>query len=95
MTDAASNAPGQLLTLTDVAEVLRLSVSEVLQLVRSGELPSFQLGSLGQWRIELRVLESFIADQYDDAQRIALWNEAQYADVAELFADRRAHGQRA
>jgi hypothetical protein len=38
------------------------------------------------------VLESFITDKYDENRRLALWNEAQYADVAELFAERRGGG---
>ena len=91
MTDAASSPLGHLLTLTDVAEVLRLTAAEVLELIRSGELPAFRLGSLGQWRIEQGALESFIATQYDEARRLALWQEAQQADVTELFGSRRAH----
>ncbi|MDO9590415.1 MAG: helix-turn-helix domain-containing protein [Microcella sp.] len=91
MSDETSGTLGRFLTLTDVAEVLSLSASEVLALVRSGELPAIRLGSIGQWRVEHRVLESFIADKYDESRRLALWNEAQYADVAELFSDRRGH----
>jgi len=92
MSDDTDGTIGRFFALTDVAEVLSLSASEVLELVRSGELPAIRLGSIGQWRVEQRVLESFIADKYDESRRLALWHEAQYADVAELFADRR--GQR-
>ncbi len=92
MTEESDGTMGRFLTLTDVAEVLSVSASEAMALVRSGELPAIRLGSIGQWRVEQRVLESFIADKYDESRRIALWNEAQYADVAELFADPR--GQR-
>ncbi len=91
MSDDSDDTLGRFLTITDVAEVLSLSAGEVLALVRSGELPAIRLGSIGQWRIEQRVLESFIADKYDETRRIALWNEAQYADVAELFGARRGH----
>lgn len=91
MSDDTDDTLGRFLTLTDIAEILSLSASEVLALVRSGELPAIRLGSIGQWRVEQRVLESFIADKYDESRRLALWNEAQYADVAELFADRRGH----
>ena len=76
---------GRFLTLTDVAEVLSLTAAEVLALVRSGELPAIRLGSIGQWRVEHAVLESFIADKYDESRRLALWHEAEYADVAEIF----------
>jgi excisionase family DNA binding protein len=90
MSDETDGTFGRFLALTDVAEVLSLSASEVLALVRSGELPAIRLGSIGQWRVEQRVLESFIADKYDESRRLALWNEAQYADVAELFGERRS-----
>lgn len=89
MTDSPRSPLGRFLNLTDVAEVLALDAGEVLALVRSGELPAIQLGSIGQWRVEHGVLESFITDKYDESRRLAMWNEAQYADVAELFGDRR------
>lgn len=90
MTDASTPPLGRFLTLSDVAELLSLTAAEVLALVRSGELPAIRLGSIGQWRVEQTVLESFIADKYDESRRLALWHEAQYADVAELFGERRA-----
>ena len=89
MTDSSPLEPGRFLTLTDVAEVLALSAAEVVALVRSGELPAIRLGSIGQWRVEQSVLSSFIADKYEEARRAALWHEAQHADVAELFGERR------
>ncbi|MFN4003060.1 helix-turn-helix domain-containing protein [Microcella sp.] len=94
MTDAAGSPLGHLLTLSDAAELLRLSAAEVLELVRSGELPAFRLGSLGQWRIEQSALETFIRDQYDEQRRLAQWNEAQSAEVTELFGARRARTRR-
>ncbi len=89
MTEPTADPLGRFLTLTDVAEVLSLTAAEVLALVRSGELPAIRLGTIGQWRVEHAVLESFIADKYDESRRIALWHEAEYADVAELFGDQR------
>lgn len=52
------------LTLADVGEVLNISSSQTYALVRSGELPAIQIGGRGQWRVETRVLEEFIADAY-------------------------------
>jgi len=89
MTEPSTPQPGRFLTLTDVAEVLALTAAEVVALVRSGELPAIRLGAIGQWRVEHAVLESFIADKYDEARRMALWNEAQSASVTELFGERR------
>lgn len=92
MTDPTSAPLGRFLTLTDVAEALSLNATEVLALVHSGELLAIRLGSIGQWRVEHSVLESFISDKYDESRRLALWNEAQYADVLELFGERRGGG---
>ncbi|WAP53314.1 helix-turn-helix domain-containing protein [Arthrobacter sp. ATA002] len=52
------------LTLADVGEVLNISSSQTYALVRSGELPAIQIGGRGQWRVEARVLEEFIAEAY-------------------------------
>ncbi|WP_461169107.1 helix-turn-helix domain-containing protein [Arthrobacter sp. Z1-15] len=52
------------LTLADVGEVLNISSSQTYALVRSGELPAIQIGGRGQWRVESRVLEEFIAEAY-------------------------------
>lgn len=94
MPEESANPLGRFLTLTDVAEVLSLSAAEVMALVRSGELPAIRLGAIGQWRVEHTVLESFIADKYDESRRLALWHEAEFADVAELFGEDRPRGQR-
>ena len=93
MTELGRDAVGRFLTLTDVAEILSLTAAEVLAIVRSGELPAIRLGAIGQWRVEHAVLESFIVDKYDESRRLALWHEAEYADVAELFADQRRRGR--
>jgi excisionase family DNA binding protein len=57
-------AEKRFLTLADVAEVLNISASQTYALVRSGELPAIQVGGRGQWRVEARVLEDYIADAY-------------------------------
>ncbi|MBB4735516.1 helix-turn-helix domain-containing protein [Micrococcus cohnii] len=62
------------LTLTDVAEVLNVSVAQSRALVRSGELPAIQVGGRGQWRVEERVLDDYIAAQYQaTAQKVREW----------------------
>ena len=83
-----SGAVGRFLTLADTAEVLNISVSQAYALVRSGELPAIKIGGQGHWRIERDVLEGYIAGKYEENRRRNLWNQAEYADVAELFADR-------
>lgn len=53
------------LTLADVGEVLNISSSQTYALVRSGELPAIQVGGRGQWRVETRILEEYIAKAYE------------------------------
>lgn len=53
----------QLLTLEDVAERLKISVSTVRRWVKSNELRAIKVGNRGQYRISLTDLEEFLADQ--------------------------------
>jgi len=52
------------LQLTDVAEELSVSVSQVYHMVRSGELPAIKVGGRGQWRVERDRLEAYIQQKY-------------------------------
>lgn len=52
------------LTLTDVAETLNVSLSQVKALVRSGELAGVKLGGRGVWRVEGAELEAYIQRMY-------------------------------
>ena len=56
------------LTLTDVAETLNVSLSQVKALVRSGDLEGVKLGGRGVWRVESSELEAYIQRQYADTQ---------------------------
>lgn len=58
-------ADKRFLTLADVGEILNISSSQTYALVRSGELPAIQVGGRGQWRVETRVLEEYIAGAYE------------------------------
>lgn len=57
-------ATPRFLTLTDVAETLNVSLSQVKALVRSGELEGVKLGGRGVWRVERSELEAFIQRMY-------------------------------
>ena len=83
-----SSGLGRFLTLADTAEVLNISASQAYALVRSGELPAIKIGGRGHWRVERDVLEGYIAGKYEENRRRNLWNEAEFADIPELFADR-------
>jgi len=88
-----SSALGRFLTLADTAEVLNISAGQAYALVRSGELPAIKVGGSGHgagghWRVERDVLEGYIAGKYEENRRRNLWNQAEFADIPELFADR-------
>jgi excisionase family DNA binding protein len=83
-TDTDSAVPlGRFLTLADVAEILNVSATQAHALVRTAELPAIRVG--GQhWRVERTVLESYIEAKYEEARRIGLWEQSDYADIPEL-----------
>ncbi len=57
--------PGpRFLRLTDVAEELATSTSQVYALVRGGELRAIQIGGRSQWRVERAKLEEYIEQAY-------------------------------
>lgn len=72
------------LTVAETAELLNVSVSQVYNLVHSGELTAIRVGNRGPWRVAYSVLDQFIAQQYEMTRRSALWREAAFADVVEL-----------
>ena len=61
-------ATPRFLTLTDVAETLNVSLSQVKALVRSGELSGIKLGGRGVWRVESSELEAYIQRMYDQTR---------------------------
>ena len=48
----------------DIAELLSTSVVQVMALIKSGELRGIQVGGRGQWRIEVKEYEAYVARQY-------------------------------
>lgn len=56
--------PDRFLTLSDVAEMLNVAPAQVYTLVRSGELQAIKIGARGQWRVEDKLLEKYIANLY-------------------------------
>ena len=64
-------APSQkrFLQLPDVAEILDISMSQVLALVHRKELLAIKIGGRGQYRVEISELEAFIQRCYAEADR--------------------------
>ncbi|MGD8150141.1 helix-turn-helix transcriptional regulator [Ornithinimicrobium sp. Y1694] len=56
------------LTLTDVAETLNVSLSQVKALVRTGDLQGVKLGGRGVWRVENTELEAYIQRMYEQTR---------------------------
>jgi len=52
------------LTLSDVAEVLNISMSQAYALVRNKELAAIKVGGRGQYRVERDRLEDYISRMY-------------------------------
>jgi excisionase family DNA binding protein len=61
------------LLMSDVADQLNVSMSQVYHMVRSGELPAIKIGGRGQWRIERAKLEEYIERKYAET---AQWVKA-------------------
>lgn len=56
--------PPRFYSLSDVAEVLNISVKQAYALVRRGDLVAIKVGGRGQWRVEHSELEKYIGDAY-------------------------------
>jgi excisionase family DNA binding protein len=53
----------------DVAGILAVTESQVLAMLRRGELPGVKLGGRGVWRVERVKLEEYIASRYEQTAR--------------------------
>lgn len=73
--------PGRFLSISETAELLTVSVTQVYNLVHRGELAAIRIGKRGPWRIEVSVVQDFIDDQYEMARRSALWHQSEYVDI--------------
>jgi len=89
MEDPSSSAElGRFLTLADTSEILAITPAEALDLVRSNELPAIRVGSSHAWRVERRVLESYIEAKYEEARRLSLWEQSDFGNIPELSGGR-------
>ncbi|MFW0108506.1 helix-turn-helix domain-containing protein [Rothia sp. P7181] len=62
-------------TLTEVGEILNISLAQARAIVRSGELPAIQIGGRGQWRVEDVKLEEYIAQAYQKTEQAIEQNQ--------------------
>lgn len=70
---------------SQVAELLSISVDEVVSLVHEGRLRGARLGSPARWRIEEASIQDYVADQVEEARLMMLWQQSQAASMPELW----------
>lgn len=78
-------AAARFLAPAQVAELLSIEVDEVVALVLEGRLRGSQLGSPARWRVEALSLEEYLAEQAEEARRMALWRQANAASFPEVW----------
>ncbi len=83
----------RMLAPAQAAEILDVSVDEVMSLVDEGELRGVRLGSPARWRIVEESVGDYLDSRAEIARRAALWNESQQASFPELWGTGRVrHG---
>ena len=84
MPDTPASAARQL-SPAEAAELLGLSVDEVMELVTTAQVRAMRVGSPARWRIDAASLEHYIEDRIEIARRTALWAQANEASFPELW----------
>jgi excisionase family DNA binding protein len=75
----------RLLAPAQVAEMLGVSVEDVMELVHSAQLRGVRTGSTGRWQIEQSSIQEYLDDAAEIARRTALWRQSQEASFPELW----------
>ena len=65
--------------------MLNIEVDEVVALVHEGRLRGAQLGSPPRWRVEEASIGEYLAEQSEEARRMALWRQANEASFPEVW----------
>ncbi|WP_144877251.1 helix-turn-helix domain-containing protein [Microbacterium sp. 1.5R] len=91
MPDSTPPAP-RFLAPAQVAELLSIEIDEVIELVYQGRLRGSRLGSPARWRVEESSLSEYLAEQSEEARRMALWHQANEASFPELWGTSPAQG---
>jgi excisionase family DNA binding protein len=75
----------RMLAPAQVAEVLDVSVDEVIALVLDGRLRGARVGVPARWRVEELSVGEYLDDQAEEARRVALWQQSSSASFPELW----------
>lgn len=65
--------------------MLSIEVDEVIALVLAGRLRGSQLGTPARWRVEEASISEYLAEQTEEARRMALWRQADAASFPEVW----------
>jgi excisionase family DNA binding protein len=68
-----------------VAELLSIDVEEVVELVYQGRLRGSKIGAPARWRVEASSVTDYLAEQSEEARRMALWRQANEASFPEVW----------
>ncbi|GAA1926009.1 hypothetical protein GCM10009775_17790 [Microbacterium aoyamense] len=75
----------RMLAPAQAAEILAVSVDEVMSLVQAGELRGARVGAPARWRIDEASIADYLDSRAEIARRMALWNQSQEASFPELW----------
>ncbi|QAY60671.1 DNA-binding protein [Microbacterium protaetiae] len=75
----------RLVTPAQVAEVLGLSVDEVIALAMEGQVRGVRVGVPPQWRISEGSVAAYLDEQTEQTRRMALWRQSNAASFPELW----------
>lgn len=75
----------RLLAPAQAAEILSVTVDEVMALVQEGQLHGMRVGAPARWRIEEASIADYLDARSEIARREALWRQSQEASFPELW----------
>lgn len=78
-------ADTRMLAPAQAAELLGISVDEVMALVLEGRLRGMRVGSPARWRVVEASISDYLDDEAEVARRMALWRQSGTASFPELW----------
>lgn len=75
----------RMLAPAEAAEVLGVTVDDVMELVHGAQLRAVRVGSPARWRVDAESLEQYLDARVEEARRMALWRQSNEASFPELW----------
>lgn len=73
------------LSPAEAAELIGVSVEDVMELVTSAQLRGVRVGTPSRWRIEAESVARYLDDRAEEARVMALWRQSNEASFPELW----------